>query len=133
MKKLLCLLLVPFVLSAWEKLPGYPEEVLALTGKQIETSGSFKRNVELIYVPSEELLGISFYNYDDKGDQVVIPVGSFNIRGCEKSAKGEIEQSSLIASSDKYNIAKNIMKECDTFFIRIYNDTDEYSTYMVKK
>ncbi|AGE48179.1 hypothetical protein CPTAKMNP4_112 [Salmonella phage vB_SenM-AKM_NP4] len=133
MKKLICLLFVTFALNAWEKLPGYPEEVLALTGKQIETSGSFKRNVELIYIPIKELLGISFYNYNDKGDQVVIPVGSFNIRGCEKSAKGEIEQSFLIASFDSYNTAKTIMKTCDTFFIRVYNDVDEYSTYMVKK
>lgn len=125
--------MIPFVLSAWDKLPGYSEEVLALNGKQIETTGSFKRNIELIYVPGKELLGVSFYNYLDKGDQVVIPYGAFNIRGCEKRASGEIESSFIVASLNNYSTMKNIMKKCDTFFIRVYDDSNNYSTYVVEK
>ena len=132
MKKYLCLLMVPFVLNAWDILPGYPEEILAVQGKQIETSGSFKRNVELIFVPSKELLGISFYNYKDKGDQVTIPYGTYNIRGCEMKASGEIEGPYFVSSLNNYNISKKIMRSCSTFFIRVYDQTDNYSTYVVE-
>jgi hypothetical protein len=125
--------MIPFVLNAWEKLPGYPEDIFALQGKQIETSGSFKRNIELAYIPSKELLGISFYNYDDKGDQVVIPYGTFNIRGCEMKAMGEIEGPYIVASLNNYNTYRKIMKTCGTFFIRVYDQTDNYSTYVVEK
>ncbi|QQG32205.1 hypothetical protein CkP1_0123 [Citrobacter phage CkP1] len=124
--------MVPFALNAWEKLPGYPDEILAIHGKQIETSGSFKRNIEMIYIPKKELLGISFYNYSDKGDQVVIPYGTFNIRGCELKASGEIQGSYLVTSWNNYKTSKKIMRSCDTFFIRIYDETDNYSTYVVE-
>ncbi|WWS24695.1 hypothetical protein vBKpnAMK4_00511 [Klebsiella phage vB_Kpn_AM_K4] len=50
-----------FSVNAWEKLPGYPETVLAAQGTKIESNGPFKNNIEIAFVPSSrKLLKIAF-------------------------------------------------------------------------
>ncbi len=129
MKKAAILLCCAFSVNAWEKLPGYPETVLASQGVKIESNGPFKNNIEVAFVPSSGKLLMSFYNYSNKDDQVIVPQVEYNARGCGMQGDG-IAINGVMHPEDQ-SIAE-LMLNCDNaIFLRVYNNLNEYATYKI--
>lgn len=121
-------------LLAWDKVPDYKDSLYSKNGLKIESRGPFKNYVEIVYAPSMKLYGVSFYNYDNKDDQVYMPSGSYTIRGCEQKSTGIIKNTSMIMDSYNFNSLNKLFITCkSSIFVRIYNDTDEYATYRISK
>lgn len=131
MKSLLLILALPLSATAWDKLPGYPENIYATQGQLVETTGGLKRNIELSYVPSTKAFGVSFYNYKDKEDQAIIPGGSITFRGCNTKAFAVIKDASLKFSVKDY---ENFIKMAcgDEIYARVYDSFENYATYRFK-
>lgn len=128
MKKILLLLALPFCVNAWDKVPGYSENVYVTDGKLVETTGGLKRNIEIAHVPSLKAFAVSFYNYKDKGDQAFIPEGTISFRGCGAKAFATIKDESLIFSYKDYpNFLKMTCGE--QIYARVYDSFQNYATY----
>lgn len=131
MKTLFISMLISFSSFGWESLSGYPESIYVIQGYQIEKSGDFKRNIELAYSPTQELYGISFYNYKDMEDKSIIPSGTFNARACGLSASGVVDGIDLLMKASDKEIYKEIFSCDKTIFFRVFNENGEFSTYKV--
>lgn len=131
MKLVALLLAVPLSVNAWEKLPGYPDSVYALQGELVETTGSFKNNIELVHSPKRDLYGITFYNYVDKGDLAFIPNGTVTMRGCGFKVYGLIENQRLALTPKSKEYFKKLT--CGSpIFVRIYDGFENYATYRIE-
>lgn len=118
---------------AWDKNEDYLDKVYTVQADQIETTGQFKRNLELMYNSTTKDFGISFYNYRNKGDQVVIPLGSYNIRGCGLKTNGIIDGPLLKMTFMDHVQLNLILSECGLpIYVRVYDGFDNYSTYRIE-
>lgn len=125
------LLALPLSVNAWEKLPGYPDNIYAIDGKLIETTGSFKKNIEVSYYPKKKAFGVSFYNYSNKDDQAIIPGGSIHFRGCGAKATGMINGVSIDFSEKDMKSFKKLT--CgEEIYVRVYDEFENYATYQFK-
>lgn len=129
MKALFLILLISFSSFGWEKLSGYPESIYVIQGYSIESTGEFKSNVELAFSPSKKLFGIVFFSNEDEKE--VIPSGTFNVRGCGKSASGVIDGINLLMKAPDIESYESILICNKAIFLRVYND-DEHSTYLIE-
>lgn len=131
MKTLLAMIMaISFQSTAWDKIPGYADELYALNGTQVETSGSFKRNAEIVYSPNEKLWGLSFYNYNNKEDQAIIPYATLQIRACQKYADGALIGPRMVMQNQDEKALKSIFSTCTLpVYMRIYDPVGNYSTY----
>lgn len=130
MKKFVfALLLVSMSSSAWTFVPGYPEALYQMTGSMIESSGSFKTNVELVYAPTNKLFGLSFYNRS-KASQALLPSGEYQLRACEKYADGIISGASLLMTNANTETFNKILSTCEQpIFMRVYDSIGNFATY----
>lgn len=115
--------------GAWESLPGYPDNVYAIQGTMVETSGGFKRNIELVHIPKKKAFGVSFYNYNNKEDQAIIPSGTVAFRGCGFKTFGLIEGSEITFNLSNYK-AMNKLTCGERVYVRVYDGYENYATYM---
>ncbi|AJD81926.1 hypothetical protein YenMTG1_116 [Yersinia phage vB_YenM_TG1] len=114
---------------AWTPVLGYPEALYQMTGKLIESSGSFKNNVELVYAPSKEVYGLSFFNRS-RADQAVLPSGEYQLRACQQYADGVISGPNMLMTNDNAATFTNILSNCDqAIFIRVYDEVGNFATY----
>lgn len=131
MKIVAFLLSLPLSVNAWEKLPGYPDSVYVIDGKLVETTGSFKKNIEVAYYPKDKAFGVSFYNYSNKDDQAIIPGGSIHFRGCGAKATGMINGVSIDFSEKEMKSFKKLT--CgEEIYVRVYDEFENYATYQFK-
>lgn len=129
MKIAAILLCCAFSVNAWEVLPGYPETVYATQGSKIESNGPFKNNIEIALVESSGKLLMSFYNYNDKDDQVIVPYVEYIARGCEIQGGGKTVYGVMLP--DDKTMSKQMI-DCDSaIFVRVYNNLNEYATYKI--
>ncbi|ASD52046.1 hypothetical protein KNT64_gp094 [Pseudomonas phage PspYZU05] len=126
-------LTVSFSGFAWEKNNDYLDNIYTVQADQIETTGQFKRNLEFMYNSSTKDFGMSFYNYRNKADQIVIPVGSFNIRGCGIKVNGNIDYAALKLTFSEHSKMRLLASSCGLpIYVRVYDLYDNYATYRIE-
>jgi hypothetical protein len=72
---------------------------------------------------------MSFYNYLDKDDQVIVPHVEYNARGCGMQSDGVSVDG--VMHPKEQGVLNPILNCNNAIFLRVYNNLNEYATYKI--